>query len=237
MKNTLAIIALGGAMVCSSSAQNLVAGWDFDNITSLTDATIDSNYSDLGDISDGVAANQYGTLDFTSLNSGGFSPDYSTQTGPSDLGNTNAGIDFTDARTGSFNPEGFIVLNGESAGKSFDFDLSLGTAYQDFQLTYAAGLFNPGDTASIQWSYSTGGGFTNWDSAQTVTNDGAGSEFSLSTLSISASDLTVRATLGAGIDGFQMDNVQFGGVVPEPSSFALIAGVLSIAFVGARRRK
>ncbi|MGJ8651860.1 MAG: PEP-CTERM sorting domain-containing protein [Opitutaceae bacterium] len=73
-----------------------------------------------------------------------------------------------------------------------------------------------------------------------------GSDYSYSFGSASGDNFTATSTI-SGIDGFTLfSNNQGGGqnfgsdnisIVPEPSSYALLAGILGLAYVAARRRK
>lgn len=246
MKNKIILTGLASFTLAMlpASGQSLLAGWDFGNASS-GDTSVDANFTDLG-AGDGPGASVFGALDLTNL-----VDDSNFETwGDVDSANSlsaNRAIDFADNRTvgvnDTFGTANSLRVSDHADGEFFQFDLTLGSSYTDFEFSYAAAVFNSGNTGTVQWSYSAdGSGFTNVGAADTVTGlfGSSEEENQISLGAVSATNLSIRGTLSSFGTGDEMlvDNFQVGGnAVPEPSSFALIAGVLSIAFVGARRRK
>lgn len=249
MKKILTITSSSLLLAASANAASLLlAGWDFTNIddSALTTA---ANWSDVT-ASDAVSnGTMYmdGTNGSTAFVNNGALGSVITAT-------ANVPQNFT-ISTRTFNNQlsanpatsqqfqnGFIA---DASGGIFSFNTSTNGAgiATSFQLSYAAGLENNAtDTVSILWEYSFNGtDFTTigTDIIDSVTSNGG--ELNVLDVTNASNEIWFRGTL-SGITGsnpLQLDNVQIiGDVVPEPSTYAMIAGVavLGLAYVRRRRR-
>lgn len=239
------------ALVATSSASSLIAGWDF---TNGSGTSVAATHSYKGD---GATASTVGTfyLDGTngssSFTTNGALGDFQYTSG-GNLGNQT--IDFLDGRFVGINSQlGTTpvrslqfqdgVLSGAPNGKSVVFGVQGGAdVFQDIQFSYASSVTNNGQSGDINWSYSTGGGFTSiaGTDSPSVTLASGGTEQLYSIAGVSSSTLFIRATFSNIADdgsSLQIDNFQIGGtVVPEPSTYAALAGVMALMFVALRRR-
>lgn len=244
MKKTI-ITAIAAISVAASAHADLIAGWDWGNI-STGSTSINANYSDIG--GDGVSANAYGTFLVDGTNgssSGNFSglggnmsyrADQSLTSGTAIIGRSGVGSTFVD------DTKSIGIIEDISFVFAVD---TQGAAYQDFTLSYAAST-RTGGSADLIWDYKIGNGSFNAIETDTI-NVAAdtGSALTLaSVISGGTSDLVYFRATGDGItstNGNQnaifFDNIQVAGtVVPEPSAFATMLGLASLALVGLRRR-
>lgn len=204
---------------------DFVAAWTFSSYNGFTSLDFDGNDFINGDFaSDDVFAADYagsgdisGFLDFTDFSSGVVSI--------ASLG-TNA-IDAVDGLT-SINGDSFVgivaaVDNEKSLAFSADF-----SHFSDAVLTMAATAQNGEGILD----FSTGDSFAIGGAESLVTVDlSALAGNANGTFNLQFSDL-------AGTENLVFDNIQItGSVVPEPSTYAAIVGVLSLGFVAYRRRK
>ena len=189
------------------SAQSCVAGWDFDNV-GLTDSSMTSNWGDLA----GSA-----TLSWS----------HSPAGGPPTFSAAEFGIDgsFNSAVVG--NTFAFVDPN-----TGFDkFSDGVAAAEAGFESLSASDSFTFSFNASHYESLSL-------SSALDADGSGAGAwtpvNVDLSAFNGNAAASYVLSTAnGARYDNFAIT----GAVVPEPSTYAAIAGMLALAFVVVRRRK
>jgi hypothetical protein len=253
MKKLVAsILTISALTVGAVSAQNMLAGWDFspyafDNFSSTDEANltgqVGANYrNSVADFTGGAAV---GTLYYDgSFGSSVF--DLSDQEiSPQSIADTavsNLGYLGTAGSLGVLGSQGQAFTNAKTLGfainGSYTFGLTLGQSYDLDSFTYAG--FNSGDaSASVAWEWSTNG-----SSFTALETDSLGTSATAYSVDLSAIDgvstVYIRGTL-AGLDSglSYIDNVAFNGtsVVPEPSSFAAIFGVVAIAFVAVRRRR
>lgn len=198
-----------GALVAASvlNAQSFVAGWDFDNV-GTTESSMTANWGDLA----GTA-----TLAWSHSVAGGpptFTPgEFGISGGFNSavVGNTFA---FVDPNTGfdEFSDPGGAAEAGFeslSAGDSFTFSFDA-SGYESLSLSYAVDADGAG-----------AGAWTTTSVDLTAFDGNAAASYVLNTAN------------GARYDNFAIT----GTAVPEPSSFAAIAGALVLGFVSIRRRR
>ncbi len=120
------------------------------------------------------------------------------------------------------------------------------TGYETVIMSFAQAI-DSGTSATISWSYKIGAGGSLVSTGVSTTFNST--TFSTSTVNLSAITAVNNVnnlflvgtftadTLGAGLAGF--DNIQVTGVaaIPEPSSYAALAGVAALGLVAARRRR
>ncbi|WP_269524770.1 PEP-CTERM sorting domain-containing protein [Coraliomargarita parva] len=214
------MLGFAGAM----SAQDLIAAWDFNYTSSFGGLDVDGDF-----INDSSAtANfglQAGTATFSWLNQ--------TSSGLSNSADLDSNQLLRPLQIASMN-DGFgwfVDANVSSSAELFlTVDLSL---YGSSELTFAAGSDNgPVDL------------LVDVDGAVTTLNLTAGTD-ALYTVDLSALAGSSSAVVGLSFDNFTgtdnvfLDNFQITGVgvVPEPSTYAAIFGVVALLFAAHRRRK
>lgn len=245
LKTTLTLAALVMSGATLSYGQSLIAGWDFTNGHDNTVNPVPATFSDFGtsDTQAGSSGNGGVTIGFSS-------PLYNVNNS-NNLSANNA-IDYVDNRNALNNTFGtgasmqFQTFGSSANGVAFTAMATSndGTSFNDFFVSLGAGLQN--DTSAsltLEYSFDDSSYIALGSAANVTASIGSGGEsFAFTTGSVSASDtIYVRGTLG-GLDsnghGMSIDNLQIGGtVVPEPSSFALIAGVFAAGFGMLRRRR
>ncbi|MBC2594845.1 PEP-CTERM sorting domain-containing protein [Ruficoccus amylovorans] len=146
-------------------------------------------------------------------------------------------------------PSSLLFYNtpfGDASGSTFVIEingLSEGV-YSDIVLSYAAANQTGTGSSTILWEVS----YTSFDSGfssisedtvtSTIADGGTGQAFSHN-VSGSGSSVWIRGTVDNIVLGnpLMLDNILISGnVVPEPSTYAAIAGGLALAFVALRRR-
>ena len=232
------------------SAQSMLAGWDFspyafDEFSSIDGTTltdrVSANYRDsVADFTGGAAV---GTLYYDgSFGSSAFNLGTS-EISPQSVGDTavsNLGYLGELGNLAVLDTQGQQYTNakalGFAVGGSYTFGLTLGQSYDLDNFTYAG--YNSGDAStSILWEWSTDG-----SSFSSLETDSLGTSATAYSVDLNAIDgvstVYIRGTLSGLDSGLSyIDNVAFNGtVVPEPSSFAAIFGVVAIAFTAMRRR-
>lgn len=211
---SLAAVSFAGV----SSAQSLVAAWDFNYPASFGGLDVDGDF-----VNDTSANATWGdtsaTFSWTGMGAGG---------GLSSGQSLNSNILLRPTQIASMN-EGFawiVDANSSSAAVlSLNLDLS---GFSAAELTFAAGSQNGPVTLDVN---GTQFGLT------------AGQD-ALQTLDISAlaglGNAVVNFTFAdfTGTDNAVLDNFQVTGTaVPEPSTFAALAGLVALGFAATRRRK
>lgn len=242
MKKQLVIAGVAIALATSMQAQDLIAGFNFDNVTNAT-------YSDLGNggsVNDGAPANAFGSFSFTD---GPSNPFAATQLTAGQ--NLTAGTVLDSSiRVLGFNDEMSVSGGGLLAedpgvlvsadGGFFDFTVTPGTSFNNYSFGFAAGQQLAGSSDLEILANADGGGFVSLDNVTVTTLTSSGGEaFTVDASSIgSASSVIFRVAFTDIDQGVLFDNIQVSGtVVPEPGAFAAIAGALALGFVAIRRRK
>jgi hypothetical protein len=237
---------------------SLIAGWDFNN-GQATAASVNARYSDLyspaqftGSVSSpGSAA--YGTLHFTT-NGGTFVTEQ--------FRNSTAGLFDIDRQILS-RSSGTQLLGQQSGGDGsitaettfgnpldFVFAVSSATAFNNFENLshnyYAANLRGSG-SITVDWFYSTSNGGAKI--ATGLSNVITGSSFTNFTADFSSIDamegldelyIVGRVSESASAASLAIDNVAIYGTaaaVPEPASFAALAGAACLGLAASRRRR
>jgi hypothetical protein len=265
MKNKIITIAALTAIATASSASSLVAGWDFSqsqfaNTTAAQNGMQGSwsaNYSYQGDTTASAnynASAAFGTV-YWDGSFGSSTTNFTAQDGSATVAaktspvsglssndsqsfsTFNASSSYT-ALTASGQTVAVNAVLGLTDDVAITFALDAGTAKNSWTLAFAA---LDTDGASLGVAASTTGAFS-------------GEQTSFGTLSIGTTDtgyttdfsslgdtqtLYVRLSASSVSGGtLSLDNVGFSAaVVPEPSTYAAIFGVIAIAFAVVRRRR
>jgi hypothetical protein len=261
MKRTIISLGAASVLALSASGQGIVAGWDFADVLAL-DTTVDgyaaekrtsnnNGFSTSGSIStnglvqnsevtfaaNGAAAGQPGFNDgFSQFTTDGFG---GAETGQQSLNVYAPGGAFD--LTFSFTESTDVVFNFDWLTSTTGFTVDI----LDVSYSSDGSIFTPfahptnGDSA-----YWAGGSTAGW--AQSTGNlGGLAPAFGAGQTDMSV-DLTglgpIQAVrlefsgLGVG-ERVGIDNVHIAGTaIPEPSSFAALAGLLALGFVALRRR-
>lgn len=254
MKKITFLVTSLAASATFSFAQSAIVGWDFsqygvDGFSTTDGSTITksltANYAN--GTADFTGASSLGTLFYNGSNgSTNFEADGSNpeEVSPLQFGNTSIGSQGYLGLTGSLNildSQGQGFENNRAFGLttngSFSFLVTPGGATNFTTLEYAS--FNSDDTSSsLFWEYSTNGGATFVGLETDAITDNA-SAFSVDLSSVTGQSSAIfRGTLsGLDSNAFFLDNVEISGtVIPEPSTYAVLLGALSLAFVAYRRR-
>lgn len=256
MKKTLIIaIATSAAAISGVSAQtHLVAGWDFsqylgDSFSTVTaDATpvntLSANYSSFDPtFGAGAESAAFGTLYYngqfgSDLQNTSFSANDAIR--PTSLNlipnNPAFGQDFNlntvqTAEGADFAQPYSLQLGNSTAGTGFNivFEATAASVQTDWVFTFA-GLRGIGtDIVSVEFSTDA----TTWGTAETYTLTDVEAAFSTTVKDV----ISDTAYFRVSSDGYSaIDNVAIGAV-PEPSTFAALAGVVVLGFAAARRRR
>jgi len=255
---TLGVTALALSFA-SAQAQEMVAGWDFSQYAGTTvnsvdgatfTETLNANYSDRDPNGVGLESAAFGTLHYdgsfgsTNVNPDGTSDEIWPQTGNLSS-NTNVGTKLFDpANSGVSQGEGaqqfnnsLKLLSTDALSIVFTADTtSIATSFTDWSISFAGLDLTAGDAspANIDVSFSTDG--VNYGAATTFNLTGVDSAFSTGTFADATQTAFFKFDFG-GTD-LGIDNVGITGtVVPEPSSFAALAGALALGFAAVRRRR
>jgi hypothetical protein len=257
MKKTIMLLAAAATITTAANA-DMLAGWDFSQymgsgFNSLDGATftetLASNYSDLDTTGVGIGVGlESGTFGMmyldgsygsTDMNPDGTSDEIMPASG-SLTSNLSPGIaqfgtseSIKSLQEGAQNYNNNLSFTSQKSGFDLVFGLdvsSVGFA-EDISFSFAA---LDTDSASVSLSFSTDG--SNWSTAENFSVTTTDSLFTSSTYDVTSD--TAYFMLSFAEAGTQIDNVSISGsVVPEPSSFAAIAGVFALGFVACRRRK
>jgi hypothetical protein len=240
------ILFLAAAVLSSTvigSAQTLIAGWDFQTTTNggtavaaapSTPTTLLANFGTQAGTAAIYANGTNGSSTFTTATSG----NEITAFGGS--GTVNIGTGFsTTTTTGAL----AIVYQAASStnGKGITFKLSM-TGYENLAISYATQKTSTG-FSSNQWSYSTDGtNFTNFGSAVNPATSFASVTLSGVLSSVNnASSVWIKYTFGGATTSSgnnRLDNIQFTATaIPEPSTYAAMAGVAALLGVMFHRRR
>jgi hypothetical protein len=254
----LAPLSAQTAVSRSEGSLSLIAGWDFNN-GQATASSVNARYSDLyspaqftGTVaSPGSAA--YGTLHFTT-NGGTFSTAQfrNDATGFFDIdrqiASRSSGTQFLGQQSGA---DGSITAETTFGNPlDFVFAVSSATAFNNFEnlsLSYYAANFGGAGSITVDWFYSTSNGGEKI--ATGLSNVITGSSFTNFTADFSGIDamegldelyIVGRITESTSAASLAIDNVAIYGTaaaIPEPSSFAALAGAACLGLAASRRRR
>ena len=258
MKKILLTTALLGAASLANAA--IFAGFSFNGVTATNSPDwAASDFSDLtGDLSPdtgGYIGTSNATLYYDGSNgsydfgvTGGFPPGAAFYSASSIASNN-----ILSSRQGSPNlytgtVGSSIGFYSAAVGNSFVIALDAltgGDAYSDIVLSYAAANQSGVGSAFISWEVSFTDALTGYSDiatdnvTATVAGGNSGESFTHSVTGTS-STVWIRGTIdsiAATNNPLLLDNIILSGnVVPEPSTYAAIAGGLALAFVALRRR-
>lgn len=241
MKKTSILFIAAGLPVASASAASLIAGWDFASLSTPPTQTINANWSDV--TGDGLG-NTNGNLYFDGSNGSDVIPTgffgNIAGTSSSDIGSVNQIIStrFVDNQLSNSPVQGLSFTGLQGNQFTFEVNNNDATTFNNLVLTFAAA--QQGGSVTIDWEAGTSvAGLTSIGQTITSTTAIAGGELETVNLTgIQGSTIFIRGTLTSMPDAVILDNFQVvGDVVPEPSTYAMIAGVAVLTIAMFRRRK
>jgi len=229
--------AIGAPLV--ANAQTLLAGWDFQTTTNGGTAVLAS--PNTPSILKANVGAQAGTASIFANGTNGSSSfttsELSAFTGTSVNATTGTGLSTT-----TTSPASLAIVGTSANNKALTFTLSM-TGYKDLVVSFATQKTSTGYTGN-QWAYSTDGtNFTNF--GNTVAPASSYATITLSTLTAVnyASSVWLRYTLTGSTGTSQnnrLDNIQFNATasaIPEPSTYAALAGAAALVGVIVHRRR
>lgn len=268
-KNILALVAV--AVAASAQAQTLVnradgantllAGWDFNQGSGSSYASINARYSDQFSPAEtnGTLASpgdsDYGVAYFTT-NGGTFTSNVARPTSGFDstdrqIATRTGGVDFLGELTGG---EGALNPNTTAAvTRDIVFLVHALNAFDSFEninLTFTAHSNSASQTVTIDWFYATSAGGAKVDTGiETLISGTAYGSYSADFSSVVGMDgvqnlyIVARITESSDAASLFLDNTAVYGTsgplsaIPEPSSFAALAGLAGLGLAASRRRR
>ncbi|QYY37380.1 PEP-CTERM sorting domain-containing protein [Ruficoccus sp. ZRK36] len=250
MKKFIVAAALLSVAASYSSAALLVGGWSFSD-------SLQTNSTFTSDVTDMTGATIYmdGTNGSDSFQQAEFPPGAQQIVGDNVAQNTDilsrptvgdnyAQMSNSPAKSLLFVDNTYFGNERDANGLSFVIAAdALNTGYYtDITLSYGAALLNSAGSTTITWEISYTGatsGFEQTVALTTTTALSSGGELESTSFTGSGTQFWIKGTLSDVTEGnaFLVDNLQvYGNAVPEPSTYAAIAGGLALAFVALRRR-
>jgi hypothetical protein len=249
------LISVLAVVASAASAQEYVAGLNFDM---LVDLTADSIEFDSGDYSDGWALNlningsddNYSYSGYEAIGWAGLGETYTDGTNTLYSGQANV-IPATVQVTSGFTASTSLFGNTAAAAQGFDdtagitfgsgnadvdidlgvFTITVGTNLIDAYINFDVAALDSQDqeAGTIVVSSST--------ESDTVSVTSSATNVTVSLGDLSVGDI-ITFDLSGLANGAVFDNFMVAGtVVPEPSSFAVIAGAIALGFTATRRRR
>lgn len=259
MKKTITITAALFAIFAGSAFADLVAGWDFSQFTFDGDDDTDFQFDGTTSLNANYSDLDLGLDAFATPGFGGGAAAYgqATWAAPS----TFSGYDAINNLGGLYSGQGLVGISTVVGS----FDLGPGSL-NDGQLNDSAfGIFNlAGDASAITFALTPGTTYDSWaiqlagittdggagTVALTSSNDGVTFGGPSTTFNLTGSDALYTFDLfGLGVDdsvfvrmvfssNAVIDNLAVSGTaVPEPSTFAVLLGVVALTYASIRRRK
>lgn len=248
MKKTILTISALAAFACGASAQTaLVAGWQFDNAVSFTDdtapsQTINADKTQVGALIDGDAPS-IGSFTIT-YDANLFQGDVDRVSGSlnSGLNGSVTGRDPLDpfqTGNGRFIANSITEFSVNAVSMIFAVDTNGAEFYNDWKFSFGAAA--TGNIATT-WTYSTNGVNYSAVTGTTTAITGADALYTFDIANVISDELYLQLDLTGlnSLDSNQLvlDNIALTGtVVPEPSTFAALAGALALGYVVVRRRR
>jgi len=245
MKKVLLLASTVAISLTSAQAAQLLSGWDMSNLDTQANQFVAGNYSDI--TADGLA-NSNGTIYWDSTNGSDSIP--FTIGGGSSNNNSTLLTQNTTITTRTLNNQiatsptrglGFSnSFQADASNQAFVVEADVTEAFDTIILSFAAAL-NAAGSIDISWEYDNGSGFESAGVTTTTTSTtGEQHIVALDSNLAFGSSVLLRGTLGTIASNRQItiDNVQVTGeVVPEPSTYAMIAGVAVLGLAYMRRRR
>ena len=238
-------VSLTAAASSLTAQYSLVAGWDFNNTDPLADPA--AYQAD-------VAGSATVFLDTTAFQQpstpggGGTAIDFNAQyVGFGDIGNTPTIGDF-DASNGFSSDPFDIYFQGQINNVAWTINSLDVSGFESIQFQFDSFSNNTGIIPSgiLSYQLDSGASSTAWDSGNANVTFGGSYAASdtyildvsgASTLDIAFTFNSSETALGNLTNRAYFDNIAIGGAVPEPSTYAAIAGALALGFAVYRRRK
>ena len=224
MKKILITIA---ALAASSlaQAQQFVAAWDFTSVSGFSSLDVNGDFSAESELAADYAGT--GTLQWSGVtdDSSGFFPSANLSSNTADIVADDSGL--TSLGGGS----GFLVAGNPDAGTATLTFTNLNlSGLTGTQLDFAALTQNFDGSSGINFGGDLGGilNLSGSDAAYSV-DASALDGISNASFTMSFSNLNT-------VENIALDNIQITAV-PEPSAFAVLAGLVALGFVAVRRRK
>lgn len=227
MKKTIITLASASFLFSLASAQQFVAAWDFDGPGTANvgggDGALDTNGDFSLDANDFVSADYAGSGLFSwsglDTNASGFEPNIINSNNLDDVvgGVTTLGVGFSFKVAANPDAGGSFTISGLDFTGLENANLSFGALVQNFD---GSATVNVGSTA--------------------VALSGADTEYNVDISALdglAAQSIVFTFSNFSTIENMVFDNFQITAAVPEPSSFAALAGALALGIVAMRRRK
>lgn len=259
-KLTAAAALLGGALSPAFAQtqiavgnQALLAGWDFNNISTSTIGSTNARYSDIwGDVTASPFSVNAGTF-FVNGTAGSDTWPTITRTGSGDIDRSivgrlaTAGLGSLSGAEGSLSATGTIDANRNEFAFQVD-TLNSVNSFSNVNFSFFARDSANAGNITVNWFYSIDGGATKINtSLSSIVSGNVFSEYQVNLSSIAAlTGVENLSIIGAISEAnassvFQLDNLAVYGsaatAIPEPSTYAAILSALTAGIVALRRRR
>ena len=226
MKKTLiASAALAAASYANAQVQ-FVAAWDFSSPSGFTSLDVNADFVDETELAADYAGSGLFQWSNVTTDSSGFFPSANLTSNTADIVADDSGL--TSLGAGS----GFLVAANPDTSATLTFSNLDFTGLTGATIDFAAMTQNFDGLATIN----LGGGLSG---SINLTGSDAAYSFDASALDgLANASFSLTFSNFSGVENIALDNFQITGTaVPEPSTYAAIAGTLVLAFAMCRRRK